>query len=142
MPRIKKVMKTDVPFGQKFNDVMAAKGMAGDYAKLAEDFGVTTPSAREWVKYGRFAKERYPDLVKWSGRSLDWWFDAVPPLGLGAASSVQQVTPIYDVPPPPAWPFRTVSVDQFWLLDDWGRAEVEGFIKGLLHNNNRGSKAA
>lgn len=62
-------------FGQKFLRVMKDKGLAHDFAAVAAAFGVKVPSVYDWVDHGRFAKSRFADLVAWSGRSLDWWFD-------------------------------------------------------------------
>lgn len=139
MPRVRKIIETDHPFGLKLNAVMADMGMAGDYKRLAEDFGVTVASAREWITLGRFAKDRYADLVRWSNRSLDWWFD-IPPLAGATVALANERAATYRIAPP--WPFRTVSVAQFEALDAWSRAEVEGFIKGLARGVQGRSSAA
>lgn len=75
MPKPMKQRETDNPIGKKFHAVMAEKLMVGDYRALAKDFKVSTPSVYDWIDHGRISKERYPRLVEWSGRSLDWWFD-------------------------------------------------------------------
>ena len=75
MPKPKSERVTDNPFGQKLNSVMRAQGIGGDYRALADVFGVRPQSVYDWVKHGRFAKERFADLVAWSGKSLHCWFD-------------------------------------------------------------------
>ena len=86
MPRKPSIIHTSHPLGLKINEVLAAKGMPGDYAKFAVPFGVAPQSVRDWVRYGRMAKKHYPKLVEWSGRSLEWWHgmtDDISPLRTG-----------------------------------------------------------
>lgn len=141
MPRPLKVIATTDGFGAKLNSIMAAKGMPGDYKQLAEIFGVTTPSAREWVKFGRFAKERYAKLVEWSGKSLYWWLDVPEPSpgawGAPNGGEVREPTPPAFLRLSRAWPFDTVSAADYALLDAHARAEAEAFIKGLIANSQR-----
>lgn len=43
--------------------------------------------------------------------------------------------------PSRAWPFKGVSQDDYQKLDDLDRAEVEGFIKGLLRSGQQQRKS-
>jgi hypothetical protein len=104
----KKPYETDNAFGKKLLGVMAEKGMAGDLARLAADFGVTVPSTYDWVKHGRFAKERYARLVEWSGRDLHWWFDVRDDSAAPARTAHEPIAP-YGRPP---WPFRSPLTEQ------------------------------
>lgn len=45
-------------------------------ATLAELMGVKAPSVYDWLKYGRIAKHRIPELAKIFDRPLSWWFDS------------------------------------------------------------------
>ena len=72
--------QTQDPLGKKFLQVLREKGHADDLNYLAEVFGVKVQSTYDWINLGRFAKERYPRLVEWSGRPLEWWFDVGGPL--------------------------------------------------------------
>ncbi|MBN9411359.1 MAG: hypothetical protein J0H69_19615 [Burkholderiales bacterium] len=128
MPKPLKVIDTSHPLGAKINEVMAAKDMAGDYAALARTFDVKPPSVRDWVEHGRLGKERYPRLVEWSGRSLDWWFDV--PANYVTLSASASATAEQAAPSP--WPFHTISGGEYSLLSEFQRGEVEGFVRGLL----------
>ena len=121
---------TDNPLGLKLNEVMAEKGIAGDYAALARAFEVTTPSARDWIKNGRMATKRYQALVDWSGRSLHWWFDIHGPGPGGPAL----FTGDSDVRPwgALAWPFLSFSAAEIQRLPDGARREIEAFVRGVL----------
>lgn len=145
MARPLTIIETDDPFGQKLNAVMQAKGMAGDYRQLAQAFDVTVGSAREWIKFGRFAKERYGALVRWSGRSLHWWFDIDEPVDRAAATALaQERQPEYQVNPQAgaAWPFVTIQPADFRLLDEPDRREIEGLARGLIVAAQRKNRAA
>lgn len=73
---------------------MRDKGLNQDFAKVADAFKVKVPSVYDWVDHGRFAKGRFVDLVAWSGRSLDWWFDVPTTLG-----TQQSPPPTFAAPP-------------------------------------------
>lgn len=127
MPRPLKLIETSDPIGLKINQVMAEKGIAADYKALADAFGVTAPSAREWVQFGRIAKDRYPQLVAWSGRSLHWWFD-VPEPGGNTLPARESSPPAYVRPAPalpaPEWPFPTIEAARIQkLLKRLGQAQ-------------------
>lgn len=143
MPRPRSIIETSDPLGVKLNEVMAEKHMAGDYAKLARAFGVTTASAREWVKYGRLSKDRFPVLVQWSGRSLHWWFDVTPDVqmvpvsgsgGLELGSSLstpplaRERSPEYH----PSWPFETITPSDLKRLPRNSMREIETFARWIL----------
>ena len=149
MPRPLKVLDTAHPFGVKINEVMAEKGYPGDYRRLAQEFGVTTPSAREWVLYGRFSKDRFEALAAWSGRPLEWWFStqaappAAPPPAMAPALKAAAAEGVYKIgKPPPPWPFPRIDPADFALLDVHDRAEIEGFVKGLIAATKRKRRAA
>jgi hypothetical protein len=44
-------------------------------------------------------------------------------------------------PPPPPWPFESISEEDYKKLSDLDRREVEGFVKGLLQANRRRLKS-
>lgn len=164
MPKPRKPLETDHPFGIKLNQIMEIKGMAGQYQALADAFGVTVQSARQWVQYGRFSKEHYAKLVQWSGRDLHWWFNV--PAKLNSDDPEESVTPapqlqcqtraddkshdtaesatLISAPMVPAWPFRGISSADYALLDDYERGQVEGLVRALLLQSraNRQNAAA
>ncbi|MBN8749505.1 MAG: hypothetical protein J0I65_18590 [Variovorax sp.] len=135
MPKAQKVRETTNALGAKINAVMAEKGMAGDYAALAREFGVATPSTYDWITHGRLGKERYQKLVEWSGRPLDWWFDIQPP----AYGAAEQSTPLLareaGAPVPIArgerWPF-TAPLERVRALAPIDIAMIDGYIKGVI----------
>ena len=136
MPRPRKIIETTDPIGAKINEVLAEKGLAGNYRALGEAFGVTTPSAREWVQFGRISKERYRALVEWSGRPLNWWFD-IPEavreirstIAPSAAFHAQEASPrVYHSD----WPFRTLREDELRQLPDAALREIEAFARGVI----------
>lgn len=141
MARPRRIIKTDNPIGAKINQVMAEQGMEADYAKLADIFGVTTASAREWVHFGRISKARYPTLVEWSGYPLEWWFDLSAETDAPGLNQVnEQPSPSWTAPPP--WPFRHITPAQYGRLDSQDRSRVEGFIQGLLAQTDHERHAA
>jgi len=75
MPKPAKVRETSNPIGIKINMIMLEKGIPGEYAALASVFGVKPPSVYDWIDHGRIGKNQYQQLVDWSGRPLEWWFD-------------------------------------------------------------------
>lgn len=64
------------PIGMRINLVMAEKKMVGDYAAVADHFGVKVPSVYGWLDSGRISKGRLPDLETWSGKPMSWWLGA------------------------------------------------------------------
>ena len=136
MSKSKKPIATQHPFGIKINQVMVMKGMAGDYQALADVFGVTVQSAREWVQYGRLSKAHYARLVLWSGRVLHWWFDVPAPMGKDANATIALT------PAPAPWPFRHVSAGDYAQLDEYERGQVEGLVRALLIQAQGKRKAA
>lgn len=75
MPKPKRVRETTNPLGKKLNQVMAFKGLAGDYAAVAKHFGVAVPSVYGWVDFGRISKARFGALEDWSDMPVAWWLD-------------------------------------------------------------------
>lgn len=73
MAKPKKERATDHPIGKKINLILARKGLVGDYAALAAEFGVAVTSVYGWVEKGRIAKSRLTKLSEWSGEPLKWW---------------------------------------------------------------------
>lgn len=76
MAKHKKERQTTNPIGLKINDVLREKNLIGDYAAVAEYFGVAVPSVYGWVDKGRISKDRLPMLTTWSGKPLTWWLGA------------------------------------------------------------------
>lgn len=136
MPKAQKVRETTNPLGVKINAVMAEKGMAGDYAALAKEFGVATPSTYDWITHGRLGKERYQKLVEWSGRSLDWWFDipravSYQPLMTPSNSVAREAEAPVPISKGERWPF-TVPIERVRGLDPVDLAMIDGYIKGVI----------
>lgn len=136
MPRPRKIIETTDPLGAKINEVLAEKGMAGDYRALGAAFGVTTPSAREWVQFGRLSKERYRALVEWSGRPLDWWFDIPEHLRVPRPSPEASPEPLFAQEPTNpwrgSWPFKTLRPDELRQLPAQALREIEAFARGVM----------
>lgn len=65
---------TSDPLGKKLVQMMDEAGL--EPAGLARIFEVKPPSVYTWIRHGRLAKKHLRQLREWSGRSLDWWFDA------------------------------------------------------------------
>ena len=137
MPRPKQPIKTQNAFGVKMNTILALKGMEGDYKALADVFGVSVPSARQWIESGRVSKDHYATLVQWSGRDLHWWFDVPAPLDHSAAESKPLALHAQ-----PAWPFRRVSPADYERLDEYERGQVEGLVQALLIQSQAHRQAA
>lgn len=126
----KKPYETDNPFGKKLLQVLAEQGKPNDLPALAQAFAVSVPSTYDWIRHGRFAKERYPDLVRWSGRGLDWWFDA--PL-----HTTQELTTFAANEPlapygRPAWPFTRLSAAAICKLSSDDRLLLEGALLAVI----------
>lgn len=113
---------TNDPLGQKLLYVLREKGTADDLHSLAAAFGVKVQSTYDWIEHGRMAKERYTQLVKWSGRSLDWWFD-VPTANTAIAAS-------HSARPP--WPFPDLDEHLICSLDRELRLQMSGALKMLV----------
>jgi hypothetical protein len=111
---------TTNPLGQKILDVLREQGHADDLQYLATVMGVKAPSVHDWVNFGRLGKERFADLVRWSGKDLHWWFEIPTPI---AGLRVQEPTARYggvlpmdvfstgspDAQVRPPWPFPQLS---------------------------------
>lgn len=126
MPKATRVRETENALGQKINQVMAEKGIAGDYAELARVFGVATPSTYDWVTHGRLGKERYQKLVEWSGRSLDWWFD----IATEGSTSLPSES-VVSLASKDRWPLAT-DLETLRRMPPADRDLVDAYIRGLL----------
>lgn len=125
---------TSDPLGQKLLQVLREQGHADDLNFLAAQLGVTVQSTYDYIRHGRLAKERYPKLVEWSGRPLDWWFDVQTPAQLRAT----EVAATYA-----AWPVPGVSLAELRdALSPEQRAEVTGYLKALLAEARRTATSA
>jgi len=116
---------TENAFGRKLLEVLADKGRPNDLAYLAQVFGVKQPSVYDWIDHGRFAKDRYAQLVAWSERSLHWWFD-VPT----EVTTVAEPSPGFG----PRWPFKTLPYEDIAALDTESLRMLEGAILALAGN--------
>lgn len=125
----KKRYETENPFGQKLLQVLAEKGAADDLPTLAAAFSVSVPSTYDWIRHGRFAKERYPDLVRWSGKGLDWWFDAPNPQPTQALPPMREPSAPYGRP---AWPFTRLSESAVCKLTPDDRLLLEGAVLAVV----------
>lgn len=124
---------TTNPLGKKFLEVMKAKSIEDDYVALAEAFKVKVPSVYDWIDHGRFSKARYAQLVAWSGRSLDWWFDVPQPADGGypkgqvRAFVVQARDDTAD-----GWPFVTIEPHRYKQLPKTEKRVIEAYARGVL----------
>jgi hypothetical protein len=126
---------TDDPLGKKLLAVLAEKGHPDDLNVLAEALGVTVQSTYDYIRHGRLSKDRYARLVAWSGRSLDWWFDVETKQSHQVAA---EPVAAYN-----AWPVAGMTVEQLHrALTAEERAEVAGFIRGILAASSRGKRSA
>lgn len=122
---------TTNPLGQKIQQVMEDRFGAPDCKRLAEAFGVKTPSVYDWIDHGRIGKHQLKLLAEWSGRSLDWWFDVdrnkVQLMPLSANESQGR----YDVSPD--WPLGPrISAAVLAELPEPQRERIRGYIEGVL----------
>ncbi len=125
----KKHYETDNAFGKKLLQVMEAKGIANDLPKLAEAFGVTVPSTYDWLRHGRFAKERYAQLVAWSERDLHWWFDLPPGMSTVNTFTANEPRATYSRP---AWPFPAISEQALCRMSPADLQRIEGAVMLVL----------
>lgn len=143
MPKSQQERNTSNPLGQKINALMREKGIAGDYAAIARAFDVKTPSVYDWIDHGRLGKDRYLALVKWSGRSLDWWFDipescvarpetprAQPGHPLTANDDVKTANLVRATRS--GSPFERISAAEWQALPHEAIREIESFAMGLI----------
>jgi hypothetical protein len=130
---------TDNPLGRKIQQVMRDKGQ--DFKALAEIFQVSVPSVYDWIDHGRLSKERYQQLVKWSGKSLDWWFDIETPGGhkyptqnpTQAPAIVAESLRQYGT----AWPFPAISPEVYFTqLSEFERGEIQGFARAIFRERH------
>jgi len=120
------------PFGRKVLEVLRELGHADDLGWMAQQFNVKVPSVHDWVKYGRFSRERYARLVEWSGRGLHWWFDVPDSTlerALPAAVTAREPAPAPYLSRRPTWPFPTISEPAVSHLT----AAQIGALEGGLH---------
>ena len=78
MAKQKSERATSNSIGRKINEVLREKKMIGDYAAVAEHFGIAVPSVYGWIDTGRISKTRFSKLTAWSGKSLSWWLEMEP----------------------------------------------------------------
>lgn len=133
MAKPKQIRETSNDLGKKINLVMAEKNMDGDYAKLAQEFGISTPSTYSWIDKGTISKDHYAALAKWSGKSLDWWFDA-PKLSTHHHTSEAARENVVDYELP--WPF-TKSRREIMALSEIDRARIDGYITATVDASQR-----
>jgi hypothetical protein len=114
---------TNDPFGKKLLAVMSVKGLDQDFAALARIFGVKPGSVYDWVDHGRISKQRYPALRRWSGLSLDWWFDE--------SASVAKLNKVEHANLGD-WPFKTVSLEEVRNLAPRHARRIEKMVREAL----------
>lgn len=132
MPKPIKIRTTSNPIGQKFHQVMADKGMSGDYKALALEFGVRTPSVYDWIDHARIGKDKYPRLVEWSGRDLHWWFDIpAPVVQLQAPVMAREQVAVWPIKERVFWPF-TRAIEAYERLSNTDKGRIDGYITGLI----------
>lgn len=129
MPKLRRT--TSNPLGKKLLEVMRAKGITDDYVALAEAFGVKVPSVYDWIDHGRLAKERYPQLVEWSGRSLDWWFD-IPTDTIKYAPAQPSRPVMVREPHAQEWPFPEIDPGRFSRLAPAERMAIAAYVQGVI----------
>ncbi len=93
--------ETSNPLGRKLLQVLEEQGTPDDLVALAAAFDVSVPSTYDWIRHGRFAKERFGRLVEWSGHDLNWWFD----IELATATGLRLV---HGTGAAIEWPFQRV----------------------------------
>jgi hypothetical protein len=132
MPKPLKIRETSNPIGLKFHEVMAEKGISGDYKAVADAFGVKTPSVYDWIDHARIAKDKFRRLVEWSGRSLHWWFDIDPAIEADEPKFLlREKSAIYNLKQPDPWPF-TRSFQDYAELSELDKGRVDGYMTGLI----------
>lgn len=122
--------ETDDPLGKKLLQVLRETGHEDDLNELARQLQVKVQSTYDYIKHGRIAKDRYPLLVQWSGRSLDWWFD-VPRYSATSPQAAPMVSE--PIPFPPAQ-----GLDAALPLIDPGRItrcslEERAYLQGVVN---------
>lgn len=142
MPKPLKLRDTANPLGKKFHQVMDEKQMTADYGALARAFSVATPSVYDWIDHGRISKERYRQLVEWSGKPLDWWFD-IPMTSIPSSDPmvIHQDAAVYDIKNGSKWPFSR-TFEAFKRLSTSDQARVDGYITSLIDAANEASSTA
>lgn len=145
MPKAQRIRETTNPLGKKINEVMAEKRMSGDYAALAQVFGVATPSTYDWISHGRLGKERYQRLVEWSGKSLDWWFD-IDAAWIGNDSGITPTRQLHDAAAPEyenrrrsRWPFSVPEEDINALAKE-DIVMIDAYIHGVIDSRRNDAR--
>lgn len=136
-----KIRATTNPIGLKFHEVMAEKGIEGDYKALAAAFGVRTPSVYDWIDHARIGKERFARLVEWSGRSLHWWFDIEPPIQAYQSTFASESPAVYEMKQRTSWPFSR-PFDAYERLSHSAKARMDAYLSGLIDAEHDGGAHA
>lgn len=97
-----------------------------------------------WKKTGRIAKHHLPKLAELTKLPLEWWLDpdaAIPPrLGdvlatptpaESSAARASEISAKYTVIKGAAWPFKSVTPEQYDTLSPTRKAAVEEIILGM-----------
>lgn len=141
MPKPIKQRETSNPLGLKFHEVMKEKNMVGDYKALAAVFDVATPSVYDWIDHARISKDRYRQMVEWSGRSLDWWFDIpADAITKPAPSPPRRKVAVNEVNHPAwmpkDWPFKKITPRQWNGLEPGQRHKAEKLVLAYIEDNS------
>ena len=112
----------------KLNAFLKDSGM--QKTVLGVKCGASKQAVNGWAKTGRIGKDKLLLLAEATGKPLEWWLDGIPPEDTsGPSVLVREDSAIYHLP---RWPFTSIGVDEYVMLDEQQRAMVEGYIKGLL----------
>ena len=113
---------------RNISSLMTRRWGKENLARLAREGHFTTPTA---LRIKRGATASTIDLVEQTARvfRLEAWQLLDPDFDVRTAANVaaRRTGAAGD-----AWPFAEISAEQFGLLDDIARAQVEGFVHALL----------
>lgn len=118
-------MESTTHIGQKLKDMAESKQMT--IPEVAQVFGIKPPSVYEWYSTGRVAKKHYAQLVKWSGKSLNWWFD-VPESQHAQMHQINEPVRPYVVKTVADWPFKEFTLAEWIDMPEDQRHTMELMI--------------
>lgn len=111
-------------------------------AALAKAIGATKQAVYSWRKTGRIDKKHLQALATITGKPLAWWLEQESSTNYQTAAPVPlQTHRATNSAPAPyraqQWPFLEVSESEYNALLPTQKAQVEGFVKGLLAESGR-----
>lgn len=118
---------------KKAIDLKIASGAARSKKEIAAHFGIEPPSIHDWIKRGTIKKDNlekawayFSDVVGPEHWGLKAFPVGNPPLLTETAKGLEEHE----------WPFKTISRDEYFELEDWQREGIEKKVAEFIRSTS------